>query len=269
MTAAQHYAIRGGVEGRERLRVLSRVMRPTTTSLLGRLGLRDGHVCADVGCGGGDVALEMARRVAPTGKVLGLDFDQTKLELARAEAKEQGIENVEFSSIDVRQAIDVPPLDVVYARFLLTHLADPAGVLRAMHQVIRPDGVVAVEDIDFGGYFTHPESAAFKRYQELYCAIVKRRGGDPFIGRRLPELLRQSGFNDVDVCVVQPMALAGETKLMNALTMENIAGAVLEDGLATESEIAELVAELHAFAADPTTLAGTPQVVQAWGRRAS
>jgi SAM-dependent methyltransferase len=269
MTAAQQYVIRGGVEGRERLRVLSRVMRPTTTSLLDRLGLRDGHVCADVGCGGGDVALEMARRVAPTGKVLGFDFDQTKLDLARTEAKELGVENVEFSGVDVCKGIHAPPLDVVYARFLLTHLADPTRVLSALNRVMRPDGVVAVEDIDFGGYFTYPYSAAFERYHELYCATVERRGGDPFIGRRLPELLRQAGFHVVDVCVVQPMALTGEPKLLNALTMENIAGAVLEDGLATESEIARLVAELYAFAADPTTLAGAPRIVQAWGRRTS
>src|SRR5262245_57636995 len=122
MTATGHYVIRGGIEGRERLRVLSRVMQPTTMTLLDQLGLQDGHVCADVGCGGGEVALELARRVAPTGKVIGVDIDQTKLELARIDAKDQGIDNVEFRAADVRVFLDDPPFDMIYSRFLLTHL---------------------------------------------------------------------------------------------------------------------------------------------------
>jgi hypothetical protein len=48
--------------------------------------------------------------------------------------------------------------------------------------------------------------------------------------------------------------------------MENIAGPVLEDGLATREEIDQIVRELYDFAANPSTLAGTPRIVQAWGR---
>jgi 2-polyprenyl-3-methyl-5-hydroxy-6-metoxy-1,4-benzoquinol methylase len=96
MADFKHYVIRGGIEGRERLRIVSRVMHASTTSLLDRLDLRDGLACLDVGCGGGDVTLELARRVAPHGKAVGTDIDQTKLELARQEAQQQGVTNVEY-----------------------------------------------------------------------------------------------------------------------------------------------------------------------------
>jgi hypothetical protein len=49
--------------------------------------------------------------------------------------------------------------------------------------------------------------------------------------------------------------------------MENIAGAVLQDGLASREEVDALVRALHEFAEDPRTVAGMPRVVQAWGRR--
>ena len=62
MTDNGHYAIRGGVEGRQRLKVLSRVMQSSTSSLFDRLGIGDGMRCLDVGCGSGDVTLELARR---------------------------------------------------------------------------------------------------------------------------------------------------------------------------------------------------------------
>jgi len=262
MADSSHYVIRGGLEGRERLRVLARVMHPTSMALLDRCGLRDGLTCLDVGCGGGDVTLELARRVAPNGTAVGVDLDETKLQLARAEAHEQGITRVEFHRLDVREPSALPMVDFLYARFLLTHLSDPAAMVDRFHRQIRPGGVIAVEDIDFSGNLTRPASQAFERYHELYRATVTRRGGDPDIGPRLPGLLKHAGFENIRVSVVQPMALEGEAKILSALTMENIAGAVLEDGLASRAEIDGLVRELHAFAADPTTLAGVPRIFQ-------
>jgi SAM-dependent methyltransferase len=262
-----HYVIRGGIQGRERLRVISRVLHPTSTALLDRLGLRDGLVCADFGCGGGDVTVELARRVAPTGKAFGFDIDQTKLEIARAEADRLGVPNIEFHLSDLRRSSDGQLFDVGYSRFLLTHLKDPGTMTRRLFDHLRPGGMMAVEDIDFSGFVNYPDSPAFRRYCELYSATVVRRGGDPNIGPRLPALLQHAGFAVVGVHVVQVVALDGDAKLLNPLTMENIADAVMEDGLATRDEIDRIVRELYDFAADPTTVAGTPRIVQAWARR--
>ena len=82
-----HYVIRGGVEGRERLRVLSRVMQPTTLSLFHRVNVKPGMVCLDVGCGGGDVTFDLAQMVGSEGRVIGTDIDDTKLQLARRDAE--------------------------------------------------------------------------------------------------------------------------------------------------------------------------------------
>jgi len=78
-----------------------------------------------------------------------------------------------------------------------------------------------------------PRVEAFQRYHQLYCTVVRRRGGDPNIGPRLPILLSDGGFESVELTVVQPIGTVGEVKLISPLTLENIADAVLEDGLAT------------------------------------
>ena len=267
MPDESHYVIRGGVEGRERLRVLSSVMHETTMALLDRVGIAEGQTCLDVGCGGGDVTVELARRVGSNGAVVGVDIDETKLEIARSEAEEGGLEQVEFRRLDIRTEEAETNVDVVYARFLLTHLDDPSGAIAAFRHHVRPGGKVVVEDIDFSGYFTYPASRAFDRYRELYCATVEKRGGDPNIGPRLPVLLQEGGLRDVEIRVVQPMATRGNAKLINAITMENIRGAVLGDGLATAEEIDTLVRDLYRFAENPNTVAGTPRIVQAWGSR--
>jgi len=263
------YAIRGGAAGRERLRILSRVMYASTTSLFDRLGINDGLLCFDIGCGGGDVTLEFARRIGPRGMAIGADVDETKLDIARREADALGIRNVEFRYFDIRSTEnDISSVfDVVYARFLLTHLDDPSRAVAAFYHYLRPGGLAIVEDIDFNGHFTYPESKAFQRYRELYCEVVRKRGGDPNIGPRLPILLADGGLEKVEMTIVQPAGIEGDVKFMTAVTLENIADAVLEDGLASRQEIDGLIQELTRFAENPRTVAGLPRIVQAWGRR--
>lgn len=263
-----HYIIRGGVAGRERLRLLGRVMRPTTLGLFQRVGLRPGLQCLDVGCGGGDVTIDLAGIVGAEGTVLGVDLDETKLTLARDEAAAQQCANVEFRRWDVEAGDLAQEFDLVYARFLLTHLRDPLGALGKLQQALRPGGSVVVEDIDFTGHFCWPDSRAFHRYVELYTQAAQRAEGNPNIGPHLPGMLLDLGFEKVQMNVVQPAGLEGEVKLVSPLTMENIADTVLEAGLASQGEVDQVITELYDFARNPRTVMSLPRIVQVWGYRA-
>jgi SAM-dependent methyltransferase len=271
MTAT--YIIRGGAEGRERLRVLSRALRPGTTSLLDRVGVRAGMRCLDAGCGGGDVTVELAGRVAPGGKVVGVDLDETKLDLARAEAERCGVDNVTYLYGDVTNGSLPSGFDLVYARFVLTHLVDPAAVARHFVDALRPGGICVVEDIDYEGAFCYPDSEVYREAQQLYYATAQARGVDPDIGRRLPELLTRAGCEDVMVGVTQPAGMrpdvSGEAdvKLLMALTHDAIADAAVEAGLATREEVNHLAERYYALVDDEHTFMSMPRVVQAWGRR--
>lgn len=267
--ANDQYVIRGGIEGRERLRIIARVMYPTTAALLDQVGVAAGMCCLDVGCGGGDVTLELARRAGAGGSVLGIDLDATQLEVARAEARAAGASTVEFRAAGITEYRDQPRFDVVYCRFVLTHVPDPAAALRNLFDLVRPGGAVVLEDIDFSGHFTYPPLPAFQRYAELYVAAVRKRGGDPNIGLRLPSMLLDTGCALVRMNVVQPSGLEGEVKVINAITMRNIADVLIRDGLSTADEVDRVVDELHRFALDPRTVAGVPRIVQAWGTKSA
>jgi ubiquinone/menaquinone biosynthesis C-methylase UbiE len=140
MAQGKDYAIRGGAAGRERLRILSRVMYATTASLFDRLATSEEQRCLDVGCGGGDVTLEFARHVGPRGKAVGVEIDTTQLDIARGEADAQGFRNVEFRLLDARTMdVDMGAVfDVVYSRFLLTHLHDPSDAVAAFYKHVCP-----------------------------------------------------------------------------------------------------------------------------------
>ena len=261
------YVIRGGLEGRERLRVLARVMWPTTSELFARVGIDAAARCLDVGCGGGDVTLALARQLL-AGSVVGTDLDETKLELARADALDAGLSNVQFRLENVMDpGAPGEEFDVVYARFLLTHLPDPTEALSNLCARLAPGGALVVEDIDFTGHFCDPYSAAFWRYVDWYTESVQARGCDPNIGPRLPGLLRATGLTALGMHVEQPAGFAGEMKLIAPITLEAIADAVLAAELATGDELAATVDELYAFASLDTSVLSLPRIVQAWGRR--
>lgn len=267
--SSSSYIIRGGEAGRDRLRVIGRVLWPTTEALLRRVGIPPDASCLDVGCGGGDVTVKL-RQLVPVGSVLGLDLDPVKIEMAESDSAAAGLTDIEFRVEDVTEpppSTDVGRFEVVYGRFVLTHLTDPAAAVANLLARVAPGGTLIVEDIDYSGHFCYPASAAHDRYVRWYCETATRRGVDPNIGPRLPFLLRDAGLQEVSMHVVQPSGFEGEVKSLVPITMDAISTSVVEAGVATEQEVATTVAELEAFAERDDTILGVPRIIQAWGRR--
>lgn len=261
------YVIEGGQAGKQRLRLLSSVMEPTTSRLFDRLDLRSGMACLDVGSGGGDVTMLLAHRVGPTGRVVGVDFDRDILRLAETEARQAHLGQVTYRWADAENLQLPSEFDLVYARFLMSHLRHPDQSLAGMIAAARRGGWISTEDIDFDGQFCHPPSRAFDRYGELYQAVVRRKGADPTLGRKLPALFLEAGLHEVQLEVIQPTFRTGQGKRLAAVTMARIASSVVAENLADAAEVEAITAELEEYARDETTVMSAPRVVQCWARR--
>lgn len=110
--------------------------------------LGEGEVVLDLGSGGGIDVILSARRVGPTGKAYGLDMTKQMLDLARTNAAEAGVDNVEFLEGRI-ESIPLPDasVDVVVSNCVINLSVDKPAVITEAARVLRPGGRFAVTDV--------------------------------------------------------------------------------------------------------------------------
>lgn len=105
---------------------------------LERLALPQGARALDVGCGWGDTAIELARKVGPSGKVLGLDCCDAFLEKGRRDAAAAGLANVRFVAADVQTYRYEREFDFCFSRFGMMFFASPVAAMRNVRSALVP-----------------------------------------------------------------------------------------------------------------------------------
>ena len=157
--------------------------------------LAPGQSLLDVGCGPGNITLDLAARVAP-GPVLGIDAAEDAV--AAANEINTAPDHVTFAVGDV-YALDAPDAtyDVVHAHQVLQHLSHPVDALREMRRVTRPGGVVAARDGVYASFAWAPDDPLLVRWNQLYHQITEHNRAEADAGRYLLGWAQQAGFTDV------------------------------------------------------------------------
>jgi SAM-dependent methyltransferase len=180
----------------QRYRMMARHARDGESQLWDSVGIAPGAVVADVGCGPGAIAAELARRVAPGGRVIAVDGDEGALAAARQLLADAGVDNVELHR-GAAEATGLPPrsVDVVMMRHVLAHnQAREQQIVDHLATLVRPGGYVYLVDIDGTAMRTLDLDPELDDLGDRYEEFHRRRGNDLQTGVRLGRLLERAGL---------------------------------------------------------------------------
>jgi SAM-dependent methyltransferase len=159
-------------------------------------GIAAGAVVADVGCGPAAMSVELAARVGPTGRVIGIERDEQALATAHALVAQSGATNVELRAGDAADTgVEAGSVDVVMMRHVLAHNGGhEQAIVDHLATLPRPGGCVYLVDVDLTGVRTVGEDPDLDDLHDTYARFHAARGNDPQIGLRLGRLLENAGL---------------------------------------------------------------------------
>ena len=266
--AATYYL---GADEAERARLLAQceLHRREAAQLLDRVGVAHGARVLDVGCGPLGALDILSARVGPAGKVIGLDNEPRMLAYAEQTISERELANVELVQGDATHSgLPDDSFDGVHERLVLINHPSPQDIIREIVRVTRPGGWVAVQEVDMYPWICEPAHPAWNELLEALRRGWSANGQDPFIGRRLPTLLRQAGLTDVDGDAHAYRWHPGHPYQTLLLTFIGIyRHRLLEAQLLDEERLDRLTDELRKHLNSPDTFVVHPILFQAWGRK--
>jgi ubiquinone/menaquinone biosynthesis C-methylase UbiE len=222
--------------------------------------LRPGMRLLDVGCGPGSITRGLAERVAP-GLVVGLDLSRETLEAARGDAAARGLDNLRYEEGSVYELpFPEASFDVAYAHQVFQHLRTRDAALREMIRVVRPGGLVAVRDVDWGSVAYWPRDPWIDHFVEIHQRTWYQNGGEPQMGRQLRMLFNAAGFAEVTVtAAVWCYATSADTtewgeSYANRLLTSPMGERAIEYGYALRADVEAMAAAFRAWAAHPDAL---------------
>jgi SAM-dependent methyltransferase len=176
---------------------------------------------------------------------------------------------VERSAVQIKAAVKAPAVlqaqgdahhlqfpdasfDLVYARYVLEHVADPETVLKEMRRVARHGGRVVACENDSSLIRFDPECPGFEKVWSAFRRYQATLGGDSDIGRRLYRLFHRAGLSQIELSVQTEIHWNGSPGYDAWLTniIGNVQSArcgIVSSGLCSDDEIAGGIAELAAL----------------------
>jgi ubiquinone/menaquinone biosynthesis C-methylase UbiE len=228
------------------------------------LNLQAGVAVLDVGCGAGEVCVDLARQVGTHGRVVGVDLSEAMIQKARRSAASSR-QGVDFQVASVyRLPFPDQVFDVTRAERLFQHLDDPESALREMVRVTRTSGQIMLLDTEHGQWSVALDETADWRVFEASRHALLRKVVNPHSGVRLRGMMQRAGMKDI-----KHLTLTLELSypdFQRAVGLEDLLDASVGDGSVAREEADAFVSRLEARQAAGTFFANSV-VYSVTGRR--
>ena len=269
MISAQAYPL-GGTNLEERRLVRQAIdHEPRTRVLLDRIGVQPGWRVADIGCGPLGILPALSERVGPTGRVVGLERECQFAEAARLQMAERGLRNVSVVEGDaLATGLEKESFDLVHERLVAINVSARTSLLAEMLSLLRPGGIAVLQDVDNVSWLCEPAHPSWDILLKAFHAVFQADGGDPFVGRRLPRLLRQAGAAEIQLATHVDIAVPGDPRRTHLLSLvDSVKEKIVAAALLSEKELRRHREALGSHLEDAATTVIDKILVQAWGRK--
>lgn len=251
----------------DRLQFQHGVWGPVTRKLFGRVGVKQGWRCLDVGAGPGFVSLDLRELVGETGEVTALDPSEFYLNWLTKHLAERGWKNVKcVQGTAEHTALPTRYYDFVFVRWVIAFVPDPEKFLTQLFAALRVGGVIAIQDYYYEGLSLFPRGGAWDAMPDIVRAYYRSGGGDTYVTAKIPAIFKKHGLELIDFT---PTCLAGgpTSGVMEwAHRFFSTHTQLMADkGIISHDQADALLADWNAHRRNPETLFFSPLVVDVAG----
>jgi SAM-dependent methyltransferase len=199
---------------------LERQLAPLGRRALEALAPRAGENIVDIGCGGAETTLELARAIAPDGTVVGIDLSAAVLAFARRAAK--GCERVRFVRADAQMfPFEPASFDAAFSRFGVMFFADPIAAFVNIRRSLRPSGRLAFvcwRTLEENALDIVPLRAASAHVPPQGAHATNAPGPFAFANAdRVRHILEGAGFEQIEIAARDEQVGSGDLDTMLAV----------------------------------------------------
>jgi ubiquinone/menaquinone biosynthesis C-methylase UbiE len=245
-----------GLAGEKWVRLEQRLdegLQPFADGLFAAVRLQAGERVLDVGCGCGATTLEAAKRVAPEGRVVGIDISAIMLTRARERVRDLGLDNATFELLDAQSdPLPADGFDAIISRFGVMFFAHPETAFRNLLGAVRPGGRIAFvcwQKIDANPWMLLPTLAAMRHVTVQRPADPNAPGPFAFAdAERVRGMMETAGWKDVAISRFEiPFSSGGGGSLDDAvdfmMEMGPAAPPLREADAATRAQVRQAIYE--------------------------
>ncbi len=237
----------------KRLELQSSLFEPMATDALKKAGIKNGSVCADIGCGPGYVTKVIGKLVGEKGRVIGMDINENYVKYCKSNIKNKNTSFI-YHDITKHNHLFSEKFDLTYSRFMFVHLANKSAALKSMLQMTKRGGTIIIQELDHApdSWLSYPRRKSVEILRHAYVNLVKKSGGDPLSCRKLYKMFVENKMNSHVECYSPCLVM--KQKPLNELgwrIAQSLKNQILDTGLMTATEYQKMFNDLKNMSKDP------------------
>lgn len=217
-----------------------------------KLGLKDGMKIIECGSGPGFLLMSILDQM-PNCEATGLEIDPYLFEILKNNSVKNNRKLFDAKHESIYETkLPSNSFDFVISRLVLEHLQYPVKALEELKRIVKPQGTVVIISNDFAYHLiTYPFIPELDEMYDAYCRSRFSEGGNPLIGRQLPNLLSKAGYSQIGIDIVcVHNALEGDKAFLKAENV-NISKSLVEKGFLKKESLDKLAENWYKMLQQP------------------